>query len=78
VTRFSLPVDFERSHWFKLIVAVLSAPVAICLFDWAGYAWDRSVLGWIIFMSSDAGLTSFVGSVLSVALVLHKHRRRTR
>jgi hypothetical protein len=70
--------SFEKSHWFKLVVAILSAPLAVYLFDWAGYAWDRSVLGWVIFMSSDAGLTGFVGTMLSIAFVLLKHRRRTR
>jgi hypothetical protein len=46
------------------------------MFHWAGFEWTRSVLGWIIFMSSDAGMTSFVGTVLSIALVLLKRRRR--
>jgi hypothetical protein len=71
-------VPFENSRWFQLVVAIASAPVAVYLFDWAGYAWDRSVLGWIIFMSSDAGLTSFVGATLSIALVLLRHNRRPR
>jgi hypothetical protein len=69
-------MNFEKSRSFKLVVALLSAPVAVYMFDWAGFEWTRSVLGWIIFMSSDAGMTSFVGTVLSIALVLLKRRRR--
>jgi hypothetical protein len=69
-------MNFEKSHAFKLVVALLSAPVAVYMFDWAGFEWTRSVWGWIIFMSSDAGMTSFVGAVLSIALVLLKRRRR--
>jgi hypothetical protein len=69
-------MDVENSRWFKLVVAVLSAPIAIYLFDWASFEWSHSLWGWVIFMSSDAGLTSFVGTVLSVALLLLKARQR--
>jgi hypothetical protein len=68
--------DVEKNPWLKLAVAVLSAPVAIFVFDWAGFEWSRSVWGWIIFLSSDAGMTSFVGSALSMALMLRNARRR--
>jgi hypothetical protein len=68
--------DVAGSRWFKLVVAVLSSPVAIYLFDWAGFEWSHSLWGWVIFMSSDAGLTSFVGTVLSVGLLLLKSRQR--
>jgi hypothetical protein len=69
-------MNFEKSHSFKLVVALLSAPVAVYMFDWAGFEWTRSVWGWIIFMSSDAGMTSFVGTVLSISLILLKRHRR--
>lgn len=69
-------MNFERSRSFKLIVALLSAPVAVYMFDWAGFEWSRSVLGWIIFLSSDAGMTSFVGGGLSIALMLLKRSSR--
>jgi hypothetical protein len=69
-------MNFEKSRSFKLVVALLSAPVAVYMFDWAGFEWTHSVWGWIIFLSSDAGVTSFVGTVLSIALIFLKRPRR--
>jgi hypothetical protein len=70
-------MDVQKSPWLNLTVAVLSAPIALFVFDWAGFDWNRSVWGWIIFLSSDAGMTSFVGSALSMALLLRNARRRS-
>jgi hypothetical protein len=66
--------ELRRNHWFKIAVAVLSAPVALYLFDWAGFEWRHSITGWVIFLSSDAGLTSFVDAVLAIAIILVKPR----
>jgi hypothetical protein len=60
---------------FEIGVAILSAPVALYLFDWAGFDWQKSVLGWVIFLSADAGMAGFVATVVSVALLVVRHRR---
>jgi hypothetical protein len=60
---------------FEIAVSILSAPVAYWLFDWAGFDWDKSFVGWVIFLSADAGMTSFVATVVTVALLIARHRR---
>jgi hypothetical protein len=67
-------MDLEKKPWFKLLVAALCAPLAVYIFHWAGFEWTRSAWGWIIFLSADAGLTSFIGTVLSIGLILWKPR----
>ena len=68
-------IDVPKNPRFQVAVAILSAPVAVCLFDWAGFDWQKSFLGWVIFMSADAGMTSFVGVVAALALLQARRRR---
>jgi hypothetical protein len=68
-------IDVPRNPRFQIAVAVLSAPVAYWLFDWAGFDWQRSFVGWLIFLSADAGMTTFVATVMSVALFVVRRRR---
>ncbi|MGZ5200282.1 MAG: hypothetical protein ACXWC4_10975 [Telluria sp.] len=71
-------MDFQKTQRFPLVVAVLSAPVAVYLFDWAGFDWQKSFWGWVIFLSADAGMTSFVGTAMALAMLLIKVRRNRR
>jgi hypothetical protein len=69
-------IDVPKDPRFQVAVAILSAPVAYWLFDWAGFDWQESLVGWVIFLSADAGMTSFVGSCVAIALLIARWRRR--
>jgi hypothetical protein len=70
-------IAIPKSPRFQAAVAILSWPVALYLFDWAGFDWQRSFWGWVIFLAADAGMTSFVSAVVAIALLV-VHRRRGR
>jgi hypothetical protein len=69
-------VIIPKKHQFNLAVTILAAPIAVYMFDWAGFKWADSFWGWLIFLSSDAGITSFVSGALSIAIILIKPTHR--
>jgi hypothetical protein len=69
-------IDIPKSPRFQIAVAILSWPVALYMFDWAGFDWQKSFLGWVIFLAADAGMTSFVSVTVAIALLIARRRRR--
>jgi hypothetical protein len=68
-------IAIPKSPRFQIAVAILSWPVALYMFDWAGFDWQKSFLGWVIFLAADAGMTSFVSVVVALALLFADRRR---